>query len=259
MSRNLLRAFAGRIEDGAIAVQANYAVRNAMKTWRTRAAAIAFAMFHEVRSIARERLGLSCGLRGNGMCFTADLLASVPYDSFSIVEDVEYGIKLGLGGHRVRYARDASVYGQVASTERDARTQRARWEGGRSRLARAFVPRLLSHALRTRDAVCFDLALDLLVPPVAFLFAAAALGLSAAIALSWLAGHVLVACWVWGACALALFAYGIRGWQLSGTGLRGLLDVVHVPCFVVWKLALRFRRSWGIEEWVRSPRERNAP
>lgn len=193
------------------------------------------------------------------MCFATDLLAASPYDAFSIVEDVEYGIKLGLGGHRVRYAREASVYGQVASTERDARTQRARWEGGRSRLARAFVPLLLRRAFRARDAVCLDLALDLLVPPIAMVFAAAAVGVLSSIALSVIAGHALIALWLWAACAIALFVHGLRGWQLSGTGVRGLLDVVHVPGFVLWKLALRFRRSWGVEEWVRSPRERNAP
>lgn len=259
VSPNLLRAFARRIDTGASAVQATYAVRNAMTTWRTRAVAIAFAMFHELRSMGRERLGVSCGLRGNGMCFVTSLLRAVPYDAFSVVEDVEYGIKLGEAGHRVRFAREACVYGQVASTEQNARTQRARWEGGRSRLARMFVPRLLARAIRTRDPVCLDLALDLLVPPVAILFAAVALGLALSIALSLAAGSPLLPLWLWTACAAALVAHGVRGWQLSDTGMRGLLDVVHIPGFVVWKLALRLRRSWGTEEWIRSPRERNVP
>ncbi len=259
VSPNLLRAFSARIAGGATAVQASYVVGNAMTSWRTRVVAIAFAMFHELRSIGRERLGVSCGLRGNGMCFVIGLLQAVPYDAFSVVEDVEYGIKLGVAGHRVRYAQEARVCGQVASTEKNARTQRARWEGGRSRLARLWVRRLFAQALHTRDRVCLDLAFDLLVPPIATSLAAVAVGLVLSIALSSSAGHALAPLWLFSACAVALAVHGLRGWQLSGTGLRGLLDVIYVPGFVAWKLALRLRRSWRTEEWIRSPRERNAP
>ena len=38
------------------------------------------------------------------MVFASTLLRDVPHDAFSIVEDVEYGIRLGLAGHRVEYA-----------------------------------------------------------------------------------------------------------------------------------------------------------
>jgi len=37
-----------------------------MASWRTRLITIAKAAFHIVRSRARERLKLSCGIRGNG-------------------------------------------------------------------------------------------------------------------------------------------------------------------------------------------------
>ncbi len=259
VSRNLLLAFSARLDDGASAAQANYVVRNAQTSWRTRLGAIAFATFHELRSIARERLGVSCGLRGNGMCFTKALIRDVPYDAFSVVEDIEHGIKLGEKGRVVRYVREASVQGEVASTERTARSQRIRWEGGRSRLARELAPRLLQRALRERNRVCLDLALDLLVPPLAVLLAAITIGLGASIAVSFLVGHATVALWIWGACAASLVVYGLRGWQLSGTGVRGLLDLAYVPVFVIWKLTLRLRRSWGTTEWIRSARENEAP
>ena len=49
VSPNLLRAFAARIELGALAVQADYAVKNP-SSWRTRLMAIAFGAFHVLRS-----------------------------------------------------------------------------------------------------------------------------------------------------------------------------------------------------------------
>ena len=57
--------------------------------------AIALASIHKVRSRARERLGLSCGIRGNGWCVPHALLDEMPYHSFSLTEDLEFGIDLG--------------------------------------------------------------------------------------------------------------------------------------------------------------------
>ena len=74
---------------------------------------IALATFHGVRSLARERLGLSCGLRGNGMGFSKAVLRANPYSAFSIVEDLEYGLQLGYAGFRVQYVHEASVLGQM--------------------------------------------------------------------------------------------------------------------------------------------------
>src|SRR4029077_15010006 len=81
-STNLLEASAARIEAGAEVVQAHYGVLNARASWRTRLMSIAMTSFHRVRSRARERLGLSCGIRGNGWCITHRLLRHVPYGAF---------------------------------------------------------------------------------------------------------------------------------------------------------------------------------
>jgi cellulose synthase/poly-beta-1,6-N-acetylglucosamine synthase-like glycosyltransferase len=115
---NLLRAFDARLQAGALAIQAEYAVANREASWRTRLMHIGFTLFHDVRSRARERLGVSAGLRGNGMAFAVRLLREVPHDAFSVVEDVEYGIRLGRAGHRVHYAGDARVFGEMVSSER---------------------------------------------------------------------------------------------------------------------------------------------
>ena len=162
VSPNLLEACAARIESGAKAVQAHYAVLNAQASWRTRLMAIAMAAFHQVRSRARERLQLSCGIRGNGWCVTHLLLAQVPYRAFSLTEDLEYGIDLGLAGVRVHYADEAQVAAMMVSGEQASRSQRQRWEEGRFQLIRSRTLPLLKAATRSGGAVCLDLALDLL-------------------------------------------------------------------------------------------------
>lgn len=260
VSPNLLRAFDARIAEGAGALQADYAVRNPDSAWRTRLIAIAFGAFHIVRSRARERLGLSVGLRGNGMGVTARTLRDVPHEAYSIVEDVEYGIRLAEAGVRVVYADEAHVYGEMVSSASAASSQRARWEGGRATLASRHATRLLRAGLRG-NAVLLDLAADILVPPLSRIAIGALLGLVLSVAGSALLGGFAGSRASFGAALGAVVLYVLRGWMVSGTGLRGLGTLALAPLYVVWKLTVRGKKpAQGAEaEWVRTRREGAEP
>jgi len=194
------------------------------------------------------------------MAFTRSLLARVPHDAFSIVEDVEYGIRLGLAGCRVQYVPEARVFGEMAASEQASRSQRSRWEAGRLALARRLALPLLGRALRERSALLLDLALDLIVPPLSYLTLATLVGLAAAVAGMLFSLDTVVATTVWGATALALTFYVVRGWLDAGLGWRGLADLPHAAVFVVWKIALWARPDPGRRgQWVRTARGERDP
>jgi cellulose synthase/poly-beta-1,6-N-acetylglucosamine synthase-like glycosyltransferase len=256
-SANLLEAFAARLESGSHAVQAHYGVLNASASWRTRLMAIALGAIHKVRSRTRERLGLSCGIRGNGWCVTHALLDQIPYKAYSLVEDVEFGVDLGLAGYRVAYCDEAHVDGEMVTTESAARSQRQRWEGGRFRLIRSRVPALLRRALSAPSLVCLDLAIDLLILPLSYIVLSVVAMLAVAIALLLISGSALYASLVGLALidCVALAAYVGRGWALSGVGMQGLWDFLRVPGFIFWKLVLMISGP-KTTAWIRTRRER---
>jgi 1,2-diacylglycerol 3-beta-glucosyltransferase len=251
---NLLKAFASRLRAGALAVQAGNTVGNREASWRTRLMAVAFALFNGLRSIARDRAGLSCGLRGNGMALSVRALREVPYEAFSLVEDLEYGVRLGQAGHRVWYAGEASVLSEMVTGERASRSQRRRWEQGRRRLARELAPRLALDALRKRSLLQLDLAADLLVPPLSSVSLAALAGVvasAAALARGYVAWPVVAA---WALCTAMLGTYVARGVFLSGAGVRGFVDLAAAPAYVAWKLLVLLRAERR-GEWIRTTRE----
>jgi cellulose synthase/poly-beta-1,6-N-acetylglucosamine synthase-like glycosyltransferase len=254
VSSNLLQALAARIEQGAHAVQAHHGVLNPGAAWRTRLLAIGFAANHVVRSRARERAQLSSGIRGNGWCVTHTLLQTVEYNAFSLAEDLEFGIELGLNGYRVFYADEAHASQEMVADAKTARKQRQRWEHGRFHLIRTRTLPLLRAALKRRSAVCLDLALDLIVLPLSYV----ALNVGALLLISVLAArwkpefHGSV--WLSLACMATLVIYVIRGWQLSATGARGLLDLAGAPFFVIWKVILMLERRRSAE-WIRTDRK----
>lgn len=257
-SPNLLQAFAARLGVGSHALQAHYGVLNASASWRTRLMAIALGSIHRLRSRARERLSLSCGIRGNGWCVTHALLDKIPYQAYSLTEDVEFGIDLGLAGYRVAYCDEAHVNGEMVSTASAARSQRQRWEGGRLGLIRGKVPVLLRHAATGPSRVCLDLALDLLILPLSYIVLSAAALLAVAIALSLMSPSTfdltLLGVGI-GDCA-ALAAYVCRGWALSGVGAQGFWDLLRVPGFIFWKLLLLVSGP-KTTTWIRTRREKS--
>lgn len=255
VSANLLQAFAARLESGEQAAQAFYGVLNPLASWRTRLITIALAIFHRVRGRGRERLGVTSVLRGNGMCFSRDTLRRVPHRAFSLVEDLEYCIQLARAGVRVAYVDEAEVFGEMVSNEKAARSQRERWEGGRMQMAREHGLPLLRDAIAGRSRLLFDLACDVLVPPLGYI------GLSAALLA--LIGGAAFALNAIGTGLLSLLLlptvlvvlHVSRGVMLSGLGLRGWLDLAAAPFYVFWKILLMLRRRAGAD-WVRTEREK---
>jgi cellulose synthase/poly-beta-1,6-N-acetylglucosamine synthase-like glycosyltransferase len=253
VSPNLLESFAARIEAGACALQAHYGVLNAAESWRTRLMAIALGSIHKLRSRARELLGVSCGIRGNGWCVTHALLDKVPYRCFSLTEDVEFGVELGLAGNRVAYCDESHVNGEMVSSEQASRSQRQRWEGGRIGLIRDMVPALMRAAVARRSLICLDLALDLLVLPLSYVV----VNVVAIIAISAFNpdGFRTILLTVGLVDLLALALYVCRGWRLSGIGIEGFWDLMRAPFFLFWKLLIiRFHPKPNA--WIRTKRER---
>jgi 1,2-diacylglycerol 3-beta-glucosyltransferase len=253
---DLLAGFAARLEAGAGAVQARYGVLNPDASWRTRLMTVALALVNDLRSLGRERLLVSCGLRGNGMCFSTDALRRVPYRAFSLVEDLEHAIHLGQAGLRVAYAPEVVVLGEMVSGGAAARSQRRRWDEGRRALARSLRGSLLWQGIRRRDPVLVDLAIDLLVPSLARLVTYLAVGTAVSVTLAATRSVPVAALAPWIACWAFLAAYVLRGVHLAGLGLRGIGALAWAPVYLAWKVTLLGKGSRGNgEEWVRTRRE----
>jgi cellulose synthase/poly-beta-1,6-N-acetylglucosamine synthase-like glycosyltransferase len=201
-----------------------------------------------VRPRGRDRLGLSSGPLGTGFALRRETLEAVPFQAFSVMEDLEYHLDLVLAGRRVRFCDSTSVWSAMPVTLAAARGQRARWEGGRLRLAIEKSPALLHGIARGRVRLVEPL-LDLLLLPLAFhgLLLLAAL----AIPLGWSRLYALIGL---GTVALHLAA---AAW-LGNASWRDLGALLAAPWYLVWKLSLVKAIVAGSRvsaPWVRAPRE----
>jgi hypothetical protein len=252
-SPNLLRAFAARWREGARAVQSRYLVANADAAPLTAARAAAFALAADLRSMGKDRLGLSCGLLGTGMGFTWELLRERPWGAYGLAEDVEHHLALVLAGERVRFAEEAAVLSDMPTTAAAAASQQSRWEAGKAALVRRWTPRLVAAGLRERDPVRVHAGLELLVPPQSLLAGATVASGAGALALGRPGPRRLAA-----AMALAQAAFVAGGLRRAGAPRAAWRGLALAPALVVRKALLyaRIAAGRGPREWVRT--ERNA-
>lgn len=232
---------------GAAAVQARYIAGNGEATTRTRIMALSLTGINVVRPRGRSRLGLSSGIFGNGFALSADTLRAVPYTAQSVVEDLEYHLSLVAAGRKVEFLDTATVYGELPDNDAAARTQRARWEGGRARIRREFVPRLARKVLSGRLRLLEPL-FDLLSLPLASVVPLLALLL--VLPLGWSRAYAVV-----GFATLAL--YVVAAVRLSPEPALALHAILAVPSYLVFKLGLvgaKRRTAQGRSAWVRTAR-----
>jgi len=252
IDRDFLSRMDSRLEAGSRVIQSHYSVLNPYTSGTTALREASLASLHYLRPLGRTALGLSCGLKGNGMCFAAKTLEMHGWTATGLAEDVELHLALVRAGIRVDFAHEAAVRADMPATLRDSRTQNLRWEAGRLAAARRDAVPLLWRGIVTGDAMIADAAAEQLIPPLSVAVAAATVsGVLAAAS-----GNPAIAIvGLFGAGGLALHV--LLGLVAVRAPLRLYSSLLGAPAYVLWKVALyaRAMATSPAQPWVRTPRD----
>jgi cellulose synthase/poly-beta-1,6-N-acetylglucosamine synthase-like glycosyltransferase len=253
-SPNLIEATRAALKAGAAATQCRYELEPPAGRFRplARLRVLAFRGMNVLRARGRANLGFSAGLFGNGFAVTAETLERVPFSADSIVEDIEYHIRLVAAGMRVRWVEDAFVHAPLSAPGSAQATQEARWEGGRFQVAARSTGLLLTAVLngnwRALEMLAEVWSLPLSRGIIALL-------LTAVLPVHWLHMFAL-------ACAAITVAYVFEAARLGGEPWLDLAAMVAAPLHIAWKAAITplvLRQARKRAEWARTRREARQP
>lgn len=258
VSTNLLSVMNLYLERGAQAVQCSDMVEPVASSWSSEVTQIGFTLYNYTRPLGRRVIGCSAGLRGNGMCFAASTLRSVPWEASSLAEDLEYGLELLLHGVTVAFAPEAAVYSPMPQSASYAESQRARWEVGRLPLIRKYAGKLLRATFRHFSFRPFDAFVDLLTPPLVNLL----IGVVLMLVLNLLFGTLGFAdasrfAWMWLILiGLAVF-HVIVGLVAARANRLTYKALFYIPRYALWKVLLyaKLLRHGQTRVWVRTTRD----
>lgn len=259
VTSNLLKVMNKYMEKGAEVVQGYLTVDSKPNIWTSEIIRIGFTLYNYVRPLARRAIGFPAGLRGNGMCFSMDVLKTVPWDAYSLTEDLEYGIKLLLNNVDVVFAPEAIGYNVVPENAENAESQRERWEIGRYPILSKYLGKLFKEAIRRNSLKIFDTLVDLVTPPLVNMMGIAFL-MTAASFLLWWTGiqGTLLYFWLWlGVMGLGFF-HALLGLYAANADRAAYWSLFYVPKYALWKAyiygkVLLFRGR--TTEWIRTSRE----
>jgi hypothetical protein len=232
-------------------MQSSYLVADASESNSAALRQAAYLLYNHVRPLGKERLGLSTGLHGTGMCFANSLLQRCAWQAFSFAEDREYHVALVGAGARVWFVADAEVRSPMTVVGAQARSQSARWDSGRLRLGLKHGPRLAARGIRDRDRVAVEAAVDPLLPPQSLL-----MGVNLAGALLALMSRRRPPVAIAAASLAAQAGFVVGGLLAVGASAEAWRGLLHAPRFLLGRLATfaQLARGRGPTEWSKTDR-----
>jgi 1,2-diacylglycerol 3-beta-glucosyltransferase len=118
-------------DEDVAGVQARVRMYNADRNLLTRMQEVEFSIFGNVILKARDIMGKSGFLGGNGQLTLKKYLEEIEgWDGYAVTEDLNMSIKLMLKGKKIRYCPDAEVWQEAVPHWKPFFRQRVRWATG---------------------------------------------------------------------------------------------------------------------------------
>jgi 1,2-diacylglycerol 3-beta-glucosyltransferase len=237
-------------------IQCYNGVANPDKSWFTRLLDVSRTIGNEIYHPAKQKLGLSSYLMGNGMCFSSEVLVKYGWNAFTVGEDWEYYARLIQAGETVAFANKARVYHQESSSLKQATSQRMRWSSGRFAVAWKYGVGLFFKGLRERNIIKMDAALPLLLPNPSLGMNISIVGFIFSLLLPALVHKFYFLLWF---SLLVLFQIIIFmvGILYTRNKWKNFLSLFAAPIFLMWKIGIDFLSALGMgkKRWVRTERK----
>ncbi|MBI2430320.1 MAG: glycosyltransferase [Ignavibacteriales bacterium] len=258
VSKNFLQVMNWYLEQGNGSIQSADLVAPNPGAWSSEVSRISLTLYNYVRPLGRKALNCSAGLRGNGMCFSADTLKQVPWQAHSLTEDLEYGLILLQHGISTAFAPEANVWATMPAKSKNAESQRARWEGGRLPIVKKYAPELFRSAVKEMSWKKADALIDLLTPAFVNMVAV----ILFVIGIKYFGEYVAqmqsgIPLGGWLLLFIISISYVLIGLIAAKADPALCKAVIYFPVYLLWKLRLygKLLITGITKEWVRTVRE----
>ena len=208
-----------------------------------------------VRLLGLNRLGWHCLLTGSGMAFPWSLIERVSLAGSKTTDDMQLTVDLALAGSTPVFCEEALVIGRLMKNK-DAASQRSRWEHGHLEMILVEVPRLLKAFLTTGNFAALRLAVDISIPPLSLLVM---IWIASAI-VTWLAttidGISAVPAILVSIAGIFLGTGVLAAWSKFGREDIQFKSLIVVPFYILSKLPIYFKfLTKPQSRWLKTERD----
>lgn len=254
--KDLLKQLDRLVREGRGIIQCYNGIDNSDESWFTRLLHVSRIISNEIYHPAKQLLGFSSSLMGNGMCICAEIILRYGWEAFTVGEDWEYYAKLLLEGETIAFAQNARVYHRESSSLKQATSQRMRWSSGRFAIAWKYGLRLFGRGFVERDIRKIDASLPLIFPNPSLGLNMTLIGIFLSVLLPLGGGKIYLIVWL--CCLMAsqcmIFFVGI---MYTRNRLKSFLSLFVAPLFLIWKMGIDLFSILGAgrSRWIRTKRK----
>ena len=192
-----------------------------------------------VRLLGLNRLGMHSLLTGSGMAFPWEVINRVSLAGSKTTDDTQLTVDLALTGCQPIFCEESLTMGRLMK-DKDAQSQRSRWEHGHLEMILVEVPRLVKAFTKQRRLLLLVLALDIAIPPLSLLV----MMVVSTTVIAWLAAIVgasfVPAIAMTG--ALIILTFGVLiAWLKFGRSDLPLNNLAAIPLYILGKIPIYFR------------------
>jgi cellulose synthase/poly-beta-1,6-N-acetylglucosamine synthase-like glycosyltransferase len=211
---------------------------------------LAMLGFNVLRPRGRVALGGSAGILGNGFIMSKAALKKVPFHANSIVEDLEYHMRLVESDVKVAFCESARVHSEMPTDDAASNIQSSRWEGGRLGVLKAAWWALLKKSCRgifKKEFSALNALLDLMLLPIGYMVLILLIGL--------LFPYTQITA-VFGFFVIVVYVLGAA---TCGDGLRELSVLKKLPLFLfkkITRISVLISSSSTKTQWKKTPRDK---
>ncbi|MFH2060880.1 MAG: glycosyltransferase family 2 protein [Pseudomonadota bacterium] len=163
ISRNSLKVINESLSTDVKIFQINYKTANPDVNAVSYACAVGNYIENNFFYKPKANLNISVLLRGTGMAFKREILLKYPWDSFGIVEDVEYSLKLIEQNEKIKFIDKAEVLSEFPTQMNQLSTQRKRWAGGNLNFGKKQALKFLFKGIKQKNLDIFDIGVTFIV------------------------------------------------------------------------------------------------
>jgi cellulose synthase/poly-beta-1,6-N-acetylglucosamine synthase-like glycosyltransferase len=207
---------------------------------KDRVSAFALKVKNWVRFLGLNRLGGHCLLTGSGMAFPWSAMQKVSLVGAVNADDMKLTVDLALNDLIPTYCDSALVVGRLMK-DKDAESQRTRWEHGHLQMISVEVPKLIKAFWKKPRLSLLLLALDISIPPLSLLVMVWLIAIASSLLFVILMGISIVPAFILGINGLMLFTAVFAAWSKFGTKDLPLTNLIAVPFYVIGKIPIYFK------------------
>lgn len=236
VSGNYLEVMNYYLDQGSKVVQGSDLILPQPRSWSVETTRIGYVLYNFVKPLGRKVLGFGTKLCGNGMCFSTNVLREVPWQSWILTEDIEYGLMLQLNGIPIDFAPEANVWSEFPASVPKVKSKHQQKKMSRYQIIKKYAPGFLKAVVKQRSLNHFDSLVDLVTPPLVNVLFFTLLMSIVNLGFWIFASGSLLFFWMW----MIITGLGIThlfiGLMAAGADRQLLKSVGYIPLYAFWKI-----------------------